>query len=148
MSQSKKSPPRRERKVVEGRTVVVLREKHGNRYFVVDNDEELYALSLSIVRGRLASGYFYHEPGDPPVPPDYTEEDVLKMPRSLQAEARKKVQDYKVKSRYWDDERDSWHDINEACASANGRLAWEILRDRDGEYEQVSLEPADKKTYD
>ncbi len=139
---------RRERVYVEGRSVLVLREKHGERYYVVDNDQELFKVALNIVRGRLKEGHWYHPPGDPPVPPDYAEEDILKMPKSLQAEARKKVQDYKSRSRSWDDANEDWLQVNEVCSSGDGRKAMQLLESRgDWEYEGFSLHPADGHDY-
>jgi hypothetical protein len=143
-----KSPKRKERVYVKQRSVFVLKEKHAERYYVVDSDEDLFRIALNVVRGRLKSGYWYHEPGLPPPPPDYSEEDVLKMPKSLQAGARKKVQDYKQASREWDEENRGWLLVQEVCSVADGRKAMEFLESRsDHAYEGFSLEPADTTDY-
>lgn len=136
-----KPKARRERVYVKGRSVLVLAEKHGTRYYVVDSDEDLFKVALVVVRGRLKDGY-YHAPGEAPTPPDYAEEDILKMPRSLQAEARKRVQEYKLRSREWDDANEDWILLQEVCSTANGRKAMELLEARsDWGYEGFSLEP-------
>lgn len=134
---------RPKRPAVESPSVLICHEKHGERYYFVVNDEELFKAALSIVRGRLKEGYWYHEPGSPPTPPDYSEEDILKLPASLQAPARKKVGEYKQASRFWQDTSDDWDSVNSICASADGSAAWRLLRDRsDHECERVSLERA------
>lgn len=139
---------KKERKYVEGQTVVVLKEKHCPRYYVVDTDEELFALALNIVRGRLLAGYWYNEPGDPPKEPDYTLEDVEKLPSSLQAAARKVLQEYNERYAEWEDVKEEWDTLNEVASSGDGREAWEfLLSRRDYEYEQVSLEPVRGNEY-
>lgn len=132
-----------QRRHVEGRTVLVCHEKHGQRFYVVDSDEELLKVAVTILRGRLKEGHWYHDPGPEPVPPDFDEAAVPKMPRSMQAGARKVLQEHKERLRFWNREKTDWEGIVQAAASADGELAWQTLRDRsDWEYERISLEPA------
>ncbi len=122
----------------------MCREKHVDRYFVVDSDEELYATALKILRGRLKSTYYYFDPGPKPEPPDYPEEIVHNLPLSLRALAVKKLQEYKERTSEWEKESEFWGDVNLVCSEADGRRAWGLLRDRSNhEYERVFVEPAD-----
>ena len=43
-------------------SVLVLHEKHGERYFIVNNDAELFNAALVILKGRLEADCFYFEP--------------------------------------------------------------------------------------
>lgn len=127
--------------MVSGKTVVVCKEKHGTRYFVVESDEELFRTSLVILRGRLKGGWYY-EPGEPPPKPDFSKEDVEKMPASLRNSALSKLKEHEDSMKYWKDVASCWEAVNQAAAEADGRLAWEVLDGRsDHEYEYVGLEP-------
>jgi hypothetical protein len=64
------------RPILSKPSVLICHEKHGEVYFLVNDDEDLFRVALSIVRGRLKAGWWYGEPGDAPTPPDFTKEDV------------------------------------------------------------------------
>ncbi len=133
------SPPR---PIVGSRSVLVLHEKHGNQYFVVDDDEGLFAAALTILRRRLMSDWYYG-PGTAPAPLDYVQDDIAKLPPSFRDDAQRKLKDNVERTRVWQYESKIWEDVNSACSSADGRLAWQILKSRsDHEYERVSIEEA------
>lgn len=139
-SSSTKKPPR---PFVEGRSVLVLKEKHSDRYFVVDNDEELFAAAVMVLRGRLKAGCFYYDPGEPPPGPDFSQADADKLPASLREAAMSQFRRHEEKLRVHANEKQEWDDINLVCASADGRAAWRILRAQaDHEYQGVYLEGA------
>lgn len=143
-----KPPVRPRRKLVEGRTVVVCKEKHGTRYYVVESEKELFRLSLNVLRGRLKSGHFYHEPPGRPAPPDFRAEDIPGMPASLREAATRQWGRYTTDMRDWERSVDQWTKVNRAASEADGSLAWEVLRERsDHEYESVALEPAEGLEY-
>ena len=139
-SSSTKKPPR---PFVDGRSVLVLKEKHSDRYFVVDNDEELFAAAVMVLRGRLKAGHFYYDPGEPPPGPDFSQADADKLPASLREAAMSQFRRHEDKLRSYAHDKQEWDDINLACASADGRAAWRILRNRgDHEYESVCIDQA------
>lgn len=130
------------RQTVTQRSVLVLKEKHGNIYYVVDNDEELFAVALAVISGRLALGYYYYDPGPEPTI-DLTKEKITYLPESLQADGRRKLREHQEKLKWWRHESETWEILNQAVKERDGRRAWEALRDRgDWEYEGYSLEPA------
>lgn len=139
-SPSVKRPPR---PFVEGRSVLVLKEKHADRYFVVDDDEQLFAAAVLVLRGRLKAGHFYYDPGGPPQGPDFSQEDADKLPASLREAALSQFRRHEEKLRVYAHDKQEWDDINLVCSTADGRAAWRILRARsDHEYEYVQVEPA------
>lgn len=106
---------------------------------MVDNDQELHAASLVILRGRLKSGYYYFDPGPPPEGPGY--HSVEGLPDSLRPVAKIELSRHQHKAAMHAREKSQWEAINLACSSADGRMAWDILVARsDHEYERVSLE--------
>jgi hypothetical protein len=136
------------RPTVRGPSVVICHEKHGDLYFYVEDDVELFGVALSIVRGRLRSGHWYYKPEEEPRnKPDFTREDVSKMPASLQEDARKKLNSYSEKLKRWEHEQSVWADINKAVETKDGYLAWTLLRDLGGEYSRVSVEEVKDRYY-
>lgn len=128
--------------------MVVCKEKHGTRYYVVESEEELFRLSLNILRGRFKSGYFYHEPQGRPSPPDFKADDIPGMPASLRDPATRQWGRYTTDLRDWEQATAQWARVNKAASEADGPLAWEVLRERsDHEYESVTLEPAEGLEY-
>jgi len=61
-----------DRTIVSQPCVLVFKEKHGDRYFHVPNDETLFAAALHVLKERHADGYWYHKPEstDKPELPD------------------------------------------------------------------------------
>lgn len=133
--------PRPARPIIEQPTLVILHEKHGQWHFLVQNDEDLFRVALSVVRGRQKQGYWYEKAGPKPTEPGFTAAEIEKLPKALQADAQKKLQAYERDLRYWQEVNQNHQDITKCLAENDGRLAWRILRDRsDDEYERVSLE--------
>lgn len=60
--------------------VLVLREKHDNRYFLVRDDADLNRAALHILRQRYEEGYY-----EDPVRSDYVNEDAEQMVREWDA---------------------------------------------------------------
>lgn len=129
------------RQIVTQRSVLVFKEKHGSVYYVVDNDDELFAVALAVVSGRLAMGYYYYDPGPAPTI-DLTKEKIAFLPESLQDDARRRLKEHKQRLDFWRNESAIWDVLNKAVKEGDGRRAWEALQDRrDWEYEGYSLEP-------
>lgn len=136
-------PPRVLRPFVESRSVLVLREKHGDLYFVVDGDEELFSIALMVLRGRLKAEYWYCDPGEPPPGPGFTKEEAENLPMVLREPAFSQLRRHADAVRAHRHDKEEWDEINLVCASGDGRAAWRTLSDRsDHEYESARLEPA------
>src|SRR5271168_4307264 len=86
-------------------SVLVFKEKHGDRHFNVPDDEALFAAALKVLAERFKQGYWYYDPAKEgaaeamPEAPDFTAEQVATMPESLRKAAYKKLRDYEVKTR-------------------------------------------------
>lgn len=124
--------------------LLVFKEKHGDRYYHVVDDKMLLAVALKILTERFEEGYWYGEPSDlpdPPKAPDFTKEQVEAMPESLRPAAYKKLHDYAVAMRQYNEEVDDYRRIEKAVREKDGREAWQALNDRsDAEYEGFNLE--------
>lgn len=76
-------------------TIIVFHEKHGGRYFMANNQDEMEAIAVHIVLERKKRDWYYfmHEDGIPPLPKvpleDATEEKFGKdIVRRIQQEWR------------------------------------------------------------
>lgn len=126
--------------------ILVLSEKHGDRYFDASTEEALYNSALTILTGRLKEGYWYPIPENTQKKLDYTQEDIAKMPPSMQASAQKALNSYVQGQGYYQNEVQEFKMINDAVKNKDGKTAWKILRLRgDAEYERVSLEQVSEK---
>ena len=45
--------------------LMVVTEKHGDRYYIVEDDLALYRTALTLLTGRFESGYWYPKPTEP-----------------------------------------------------------------------------------
>ena len=153
---------------VHGPSVLVLREKHGNRYFDAGSDSELNRAALAILRERDTDGYWYLEPKRD----EYVREDddktvtefeaiaadvLAQLPESTRAQMQtaydKAVQHRTRGERAYKQERDWWELMKsllaqspeEALVRTNraGRpLCFLALQYRgNGEYEGYEIEP-------
>lgn len=123
--------------------LLVFREKHGNLYFYVDNDDKLFASALKVLTERFKDGYWYYKPEleEKPEVPDFNEERVAAMPQSLQPDAYRKLREYNDACLEYDAEAMEYDQIVKAVETKDGRLAYKVLRDRKhAEYEGFSLE--------
>jgi hypothetical protein len=120
--------------------LLVLDEKHGHHYFLVNNDADLARVSLSILAGRNKAGYWYGEPGEKPQPHDFTEESIAKLPASLQKAARSGLADYEARLRRYEAEVEAYAEIKAALDAKDGMAAYRALRSRsDYEYEGMEI---------
>jgi hypothetical protein len=134
------------RPLVNGPMLLLLKEKHGDGHFLVHNDDELFATSLMIVKGRKKQGW-YPEADDKPEPLDFNDEMIPKMPASFQKAAIAQLRSYDERVSRWEDSRDFDEMLKNVFANLDGREAWNLLKVRsDHEYEEVRLEPF-SKTY-
>lgn len=124
---------------VEVPSVLVLREKHGNGYFLVQTDEELLQVAKMVVAGRKRQRWY----GEPraAVELDFTAEDIEKMPKSLQKVAREKLAEVRERQEWTEEEAEVWELVEASEKDESGVLAYEVLwRRREYEYEGFKIE--------
>lgn len=127
-------------------SILILKEKHRNRYFHIPNDKALEQVSLQVLKERMDQGYWYSEPSKPD-PIGFMQKDVDGLPEALKEEAKRKLSEHRQKLRSYEHDRELWDDINGALTSQDGRIAWKCLKAREMfEYEAVSLEPLEGVT--
>lgn len=128
------------RQIITEPTLLILNEKHAKWYFLLKNDEELFALCLQITKVRLEQNYWYYDE-EPVESLDFQESDIPNMPKSMQEEAAKKLAKYKADVRYFNANQDKTA-ATKIVKEKNGRQAYYFLLDRSntGEYEGFDLE--------
>lgn len=120
-------------------SLLVLHEKHGEVYFNIKNEEELYKVALAVLKFRYNSGYYYQEPKKPEHP-GFDSNDIDKLPNQLKADANRKYFSYTRDLRLYEQEWERYQFLQEGIKNNNGQLAWKLLREfSDGEYERVEL---------
>jgi len=123
-------------------SVIICHEKHGDRIFNALTEEKLYESSLLILKERMKSGYWYHDPGDDkPKEPDYKKDDIPSLKGDVKKLAEQLLNVYNMYYRDWQIDMENYNDITTALKTNDGKFAWRILNDGTGEYERVSLEP-------
>ena len=141
------SPRATTRKIERGR-ILILKEKHGTRYFDVADDEKLHVVALKIVAERSKGEYAYiTDPG--PLsrypgcesPFTMTDEEITALPLALREDARQKRRNYARHKREWETERDQYTRARAAVTSKDGEDAYRILQERASyEYELIRFE--------
>ena len=121
--------------------ILVLEEKHGNRYFDASTDKLLAQASLIVLKERYEEGGWYFKPSEPSKP-DFTEEQASELPPSLKPAAMEFLRLYNCQLLRYREELDDYERIERAIASNNGWLAWNVLHDRSG-YEYETCNPED-----
>lgn len=132
------------RTLVNEPSVLILHEKHRNRYFVIPDDKALGEAALHVLKERMDEGYWYSEPEEPKGV-GYGLKDLESLPEVLRAEGKKKLAAYKQEVMIYREQKEWWEEANEALMKRDGKLAWKCLVNRnDYEYERVELEPSQK----
>ena len=125
-------------------SVLVLQEKGDPGYFHIPDEETLHRTALNILTERLKSGVYYDDPGDAPEAPEYTEDQIVGLPESLQPAAKRGWKRYQTHQREYEHTLKDFDAIRKAAQEGDGVLAWRILLDRSRrgyEYETCQLIP-------
>jgi len=118
--------------------VLVVHEKHEDKYFYIQNVADLHAAALAIVDERLDAGFYELGPG--PKALDYAHADLTAMPVSLREKAARALKDHERESVLYLDEVGDYAIIVKTVANKDGAVAWRILNNRkDYEYEGFNL---------
>jgi len=122
--------------------LLVLDEKHGDRYFLIPDRKTLEKVALFVVTERFKQGYWYNDPRKyKPEPLVMTEAALDSLPEAIREDARKKITDRKKALREWQREMDRYEEIETAVSEHDGGRALAVLIDRqDHEYEGWRIE--------
>jgi hypothetical protein len=118
--------------------ILIDKGKYGDGYFAIPTLKDLYKVCLFILKDRFEMNYFFKY-NEFPKELDYTEEDIEKMPESFRKDAKEKL---KTNKKYISDCKEvnrEYELAEKALKEKNGALAYEILRNRDGEYEKFEI---------
>ena len=127
--------------LLQGNRILVVKEKHGTRYFDARTASSFAMACLKLLKERRDKGYYD------------VEEPRIKEP-AVSKEQVKAIDDGAIKLaalKEWAQYNDQWADYeedrailveaNKAIQTEDGLLAWCILRHRDNhQYEEVELE--------
>lgn len=130
----------RNRPDVKKPSVLILHEKHGDRHFLVRDDAELHVTALAVLKARHKSGYYYHRP-EKPKDPGITQGQYDILPEALRPEAKRRLNTYSHELRWYESESEWYESMLRVIESGDGKAAWRLLRNRDGEYERADLVP-------
>ena len=124
----------------DGPKLLILKEKHCNRYFHVTNERTLFRIAIEVLRERYEEGWYQDDPRTPDGP-GFVEAAMETLPQSLRAAARQQLDGYKHDYKEWETARNFALRTKRALKDKNGRLAWTLLNERSGhEYEQATLQ--------
>lgn len=125
--------------------VVVFKEKHGDRYFVVNSPDALYRVSLEVLKERYNNEWYNwmkdHKPyeGTNTVRPTYTLAEVNALPESMSNEKEKmtkEINKWAKEDKEAAEIRETFTSIEKAISEKDGQAAYSILSElKDGEYE-------------
>jgi len=122
----------------DGGWIIVVKEKHGTRYFAADSTEQIGLVAVQLVKERYNMGYF-EAPSDPPVEPTRKPED-FPDDEDLRIVVEKQWREYQS------DKKQHLENVETAravVAALNGNYiaAYLLLKDRhDYEYEGFEIE--------
>jgi len=119
--------------------VLLEKGKHDNNcYYAIPTLSDLYKVSLYLLKIRMDSGYI--QKWDVREPLDYTEDDVEKMPKSLQKKAKDALESNKRIIASDKENNRNFELAEKAIKEENGRLADRIIDGRIGyEYEEIEI---------
>ena len=127
---------------LKGNTILVVKEKHGTRYFDARNAPSFAMACLKLLKERRDKGYYDVE--EPRVKePAISEEQVKALDESsgIKLAAEREWYWYKNSWADYEEDRAMLVEVNKAIETEDGLLAYCVLRHRDNhEYEEVKLE--------
>lgn len=127
--------------------IIVLKEKHGTRYFLADTEKKLAEAALSILKERMTGDYrMICSPGK--ASDWYRAEDILTdaaiaaLPtESVRSQARREKDQALGSKRAYEAEGEQYHQARRALRAKDGDAALEVLQDRSAcEYEGFRFE--------
>lgn len=124
--------------------ILILKEKHGDLYYIINNPDDLQKASLSILKTRMDSGWYqWMNEMECGKSPEYTIEDVEKLPdsmASIKKEMISKISLFNKKTKESQMYQNMYKDIISEIESPKGNAFSILLNNSNGEYEGLSLE--------
>jgi hypothetical protein len=121
--------------------LLVVKEKHGEEYYLINDIDALLRAALAIVLRRHEEGYWYHKPEKDKLKEEVAEDVLVKLPSDLYNKAMEAKQ-YNIKAeKRFQQEMVAWEMIQKAVNEKDGVSAFQVIDDRkDHEYETWYLE--------
>jgi hypothetical protein len=123
-------------------SILILHEKHGDRFYAVPTLDALYAAAVATIIERNEEGWFY-EPDQPDIMP-FMKEQIDALPAGETKDSLTKLYEDKQRqlTQYAQDLKD-WYVIQQAIKEEDGRTAWQVMRQHKSyEYEDWNIETA------
>ena len=119
---------------------ILLSEEHGTRVFDARNLETLYKSCLTIVKERLEDGTLAYGTEIPDNKPDFDRETIKNLPKCLQEDALKKLDNYERELKDLKEAGELLQLAKRAVKECSGYLAYHVLEARKKwEYEGFEL---------
>jgi len=127
--------------------ILIFKEKHGDRYFLVSTEEEMKLICKKIFEERDAQGWYSWQVNQKePVKPDFEEASIENLPKSMKDDATKKWKDYKRELSNFKELQENLELYKRAKEGDATACYYFLDEQRDGEYEGYSFEdPEDFK---
>jgi hypothetical protein len=112
--------------------IVVFKEKHGDRHYIIYSADDFRKICLSLVKERNEYGYYSHlEFQKEPVVPTFTKESISTLPTEFQAEATKTWSRYEKDMKTYK-EFQSLIELRKKALEGDGYSAAEFIQEMNG----------------
>jgi len=120
--------------------IVVFKEKHGDRNYIIYTADDFRKICLSLVKERNQYGWYSHfEYEKMPVIPTFTKESITTLPTEFQAEATKTWSKYERDMKNYK-EFQSLIELKKKALDGDGYAAAELIEEMNsGEYEGYEI---------
>ena len=126
--------------------ILVWHTKHGTYYYDASSCSRMRAACLEILKERMATGWYFYDPGEPPVAP-MAKEDMERMlkddhtPEIIKQAMKDTWKKYARAAREYNEDKEMWDRIVEAIENNDSDAACRIILDRsDYDYEHVEIQ--------
>jgi hypothetical protein len=121
-------------------TILVFREKHGDRYFLAESREAIAEACFKVFKERFDEGW-YASDFDEPEKPEVTNDKLGSLPPKLQQFARDEIVSYERMMAGYKQQQEFAKRITDAVANGDRAVAVQVIESRGGyEYEGYRLE--------
>lgn len=118
--------------------LMIVRGKHITSYALIHDEDELFSVSLEIVRDRNERGvYDYMEVEYKPL--SYSEDDIELIPVEFRPQAVARLENHVEYKRHIERNREQVR-LLAAALSGSGYAAWRFLRNQDHDDESIVME--------
>lgn len=109
--------------------LLIFHEKHEERHFLIKNADDLYNIAFDVMRERYREGWYNHFL-QKPVQPSYTVENILNLPKELQAHATSTLSKYNADLATYKQNLKVWNLVENAIIDKNKTYALSFLKAR------------------